>query len=589
MRFSRPVRLPLQIGASSAWNMARSGLAMLAVFALSLGDWLAFVVFGGVLGIVLGFMLLFYFAMSLGVGLFSWPSDLVMDDAGIHVEGGIEKPRSFAWNELRLDECRIEEKKETERGLFRTIARTVGLVVTSMLIIPIGMIALVIDKFRKVDNLPVPDLEETHTTVSTLVVVPHAGVPLSLGEAERPIERESFRAVLATLRAAGGVATAKAGESQAPEDPRLLTCAKCGAAVALEDAPTVPCRYCAASVEVPSELRERMRAVQDVSRGRKKAERLIGKLLEQPRARRAGRYLKITAWLTHLAWMAALTAMIWLWWEERLATYNKLHFLAAAAAVIVGAFLLARLALVDRYALRLLTVELAARPSETATGSYECRNCGAPFAAQSGHLLVRCVYCDEDNILGIDLRHEVRPVRKQVRTLRAAFRERSRQRLLWGGLALFAPLLFACAAFAGQKGFQYRSPLTAVSEACYRGRAVSCVEVARWYEKGEGVEEDRGKARDLADRACDLGYAEGCFQAARHHDFFTDDFDSEEGTERYKKACELHHGPACHRVGDRYQKGHGAPRDAATATSYYRRGCDAGDSYSCAMIEDTPR
>src|SRR5262245_9611158 len=326
MHFSRPVRLPLQIGASSAWNMARSSLAVLAIFALSLGDWVAFLLFGGVLGIVLGFVLLFQFGMSLGVGLFSWPSDLVMDDEGIRVEGGIEKPRRFAWNELRLDECRIEEKKEPERGLFRTIARTVGLVVASFLIMPLGLVALAIDKIRPIKNIPVPDLEETHTAVSTLVVVPQVGTPLSLGEAERPIERESFHAVRATLRAAAGVAAAPAVAPKAPEDPRLLTCGSCGAAVALEDAPSVRCRYCAASVDVPSELRERMRAVQEVNRGRKKAQALIEKLLEQPRARRTGAYLKVTAWLTHLAWMAALGAILWLWWEERLDDTNKAYF-----------------------------------------------------------------------------------------------------------------------------------------------------------------------------------------------------------------------------------------------------------------------
>ena len=49
-----------------------------------------------------------------------------------------------------------------------------------------------------------------------------------------------------------------------------------------------------------------------------------------PLCPRHSKSLQLTAWLTHLAWMGALTAMIWLWWEERLDTQNKLWFLGAA-------------------------------------------------------------------------------------------------------------------------------------------------------------------------------------------------------------------------------------------------------------------
>src|SRR5678815_4670307 len=117
MRLARPVRLPLQIGVAAVWNMARSALAMLFLLAMSLHHGIAWLLFGGALGVVLGLVLLIYAAMSAATAGMAWPTDLFIDSSGICVEGGLEKPKSWRWDELDIARCVIEDKQEKQRSL----------------------------------------------------------------------------------------------------------------------------------------------------------------------------------------------------------------------------------------------------------------------------------------------------------------------------------------------------------------------------------------------------------------------------------------------------------------------------------------
>jgi hypothetical protein len=581
MRFARPVRLPLQIGAGAAWNMARSSLAMLMLLAMSLGHGIAFLMFGGVLGITLGFVLLFYAAMSAAAGLMAWPTDLVMDTKGFRVHGGIDEPVSLRWDELAAETCKLEEKQEHQRSLAKTVTRTIGVVVFSFLIIPVGMIVLLIDKFRPVKNIPVPDLEEGHTTIWTLVVTPKSGKPISLGEGERPIERASLGAVLETLRAAAGIRSV-ASEGPVPsKGPSLLRCPSCGAAALLASADFVACRYCGTQVEVPEDLRARLEHADRVVEERHRSEALVQKLLEQPVAERASRYVNAGAWLMHLAWLGALGMTIHLWWRERLDWHNTLMFIGSAAALIATAFVVMRFALVDRHALRLLTVELGATPDE-ALGVYDCRACGAPLAAKPNRLLARCAYCDTDNILGIDLYRRLVPSLGRVRTLEEALGERFRERLLWGALLVISPALLWLAWQSGYSGYQYRTPFAAMNEACFDGSAKECLTLGRMHASGEGAVDDHNRALELFERACEAGSAEGCYEAGDADDYFTEDDDSEDATVFYQRACSAGHAQGCVELGNRRRQGRGTERDESAAVRAYERACDAGSAVGCA-------
>ncbi|HTM21407.1 MAG TPA: hypothetical protein VL172_12890, partial [Kofleriaceae bacterium] len=62
-----------------------------------------------------------------------------------------------------------------------------------------------------------------------------------------------------------------------------------------------------------------------------------------------------------------------------------------------------------------------------------CRSCGGPLpAAAEDRLVVACVYCGSDNLLGLDLRRQAARARSQERSVRAATRRRwwARLRLL---------------------------------------------------------------------------------------------------------------------------------------------------------------
>jgi hypothetical protein len=65
-------------------------------------------------------------------------------------------------------------------------------------------------------------------------------------------------------------------------------------------------------------------------------------------------------------------------------------------------------------------------------------------------VLAKCVYCDADNILGLDLRRLAAPVVEQARGLAQALAQRQRQRVLWGlaSVGAIVLLLLGCVALA---------------------------------------------------------------------------------------------------------------------------------------------
>ncbi|MCE9575113.1 MAG: hypothetical protein K8W52_18320, partial [Deltaproteobacteria bacterium] len=72
-----------------------------------------------------------------------------------------------------------------------------------------------------------------------------------------------------------------------------------------------------------------------------------------------------------------------------------------------------------------------------------CRRCQCPLPDDDLGGVVRCGYCQADNIAGIDLRPLVDQARGKHRDVDVALAARRREQLLWAGLSLVALIALA--------------------------------------------------------------------------------------------------------------------------------------------------
>jgi hypothetical protein len=110
-------------------------------------------------------------------------------------------------------------------------------------------------------------------------------------------------------------------------------------------------------------------------------------------------------------------------------------------ATILALFFILRAQLVDRQALKLLTLNFGASEPDKPGDPYRCRGCKAPLPDAQDKIVVRCAYCSADNILGLDLRRDAAPATEEAKGLEDAVAQRSRERWLWRFLTGFAGLL----------------------------------------------------------------------------------------------------------------------------------------------------
>jgi hypothetical protein len=425
VRFSRPVRLPLEIGATAAWNLARGTMALppallffpLFLFIPELGWLTPFVI---TIGAALAMVFMYQGASDLRAAQDSWPSDVVLDSDGLRIEGGDRFPSSASWADIVPGGCRlIEEKADHEPSLLRTLGR--------MLYLFVYAFALPLRLF-----LPEPRelLTETDAKVYRLELSLTSGKKVDLATAERAIERDSLQALLDTIGAATGAPAIPPRERSVA----VLACEGCGATLVPADLAEVACGSCGRRARVPDELRARIRGFDVVTSRRARSEALLARLLQQPGAARAGSRLKMAGWAMAAIWLVVLGVGIAFKVMSRLTAPAVGGLVAFAILWIVALFLLARGSLADRHALRLLAIGLGARPMGD---GYACRSCGAPLATWADRLVADCVYCGSDNVLGIDLRRDVAPAARQVATLEEALQARSRERALaWMAWAL---------------------------------------------------------------------------------------------------------------------------------------------------------
>lgn len=387
------LRLPLQIGTTSLWGMTRGALLLVpgilvAPVGLVLGATIAWV--GGEeisvgIGAFLAITPLVFVAFAvaqLAAMIRARASDVVLDGDGIHIDGGVHGGTRVPWSELAPERCRLEHD---------------------------------------------PKLE-----ITKLVVERADGTRLVLALAEAPEERESLGALHASLHAGAWPSQAGANVQDAVSDgAEIVRCGACGVAVVPDVEPHVRCHRCEATVELPPDVRAKVRAEQRGKAARGSIATLVTRLVEQPGATRINLLFVLGGTAMILAWPASIALGAWSWSRDDLDALRVLSLLVFPLALIPGVFMLLRATLVDRFALRLLTLDLGARTPTRDGDPFGCRACGGPLVVAEGEVVVRCVYCEADNVLGLDLRAKTRREQSSAVSLAEALAWRTRERRRW--------------------------------------------------------------------------------------------------------------------------------------------------------------
>jgi len=423
------VRLPLQIGTTSLWSLGRTALVLvpaiaLLPFSLFLEDGL----FGG---LAAGALLIFYGGMHARFAIRERSSDVLLSKRGLRIEGGRFHGLWAHWENVERARCHLDETTEKRPTLW-------------------GIFTFLVSKARKSPLRDVP--------VMRLRLVPRHGEALVVAQAERPIEMESMRALLESIQTGPWGEADKAQLDRRAHDNRarqaqlgihVLACPECGAPAAPAEQPFVKCRYCGAAVAVPPEMAGRIAASRRVAVGRTASSDLVKKLLKQPGAHETNSRIMLLAVPMLLAWPLAIVALLARWGTDTLTSVDLAALPIAPFLVVAGLFAVLRASLVDRQALRLLTLDFGAQPPLRKGDPHTCRRCGAPLEERPGEVLVVCAYCSCDNVLGLDLGREVAPTEHQARSLEEAFRGRASEARLWGVLKVtgFALLVVALAGY----------------------------------------------------------------------------------------------------------------------------------------------
>ena len=436
------MRLPLQVGRAAIGQGARFAATIWTgplVMLLGTGLFYSSHQLLGMALVLGGIVLLGIAIEAADVAKRDRPSDIALDATGFAIAGGPLDGTRCTWSEVDAAGCTIVD------GDPRLAARWLPLKWLTL-----GRIGWIARRVR----VPVVQLR---------LQVAGRGEPLVLAEVEGD-DRESLAHLRDAIRSVADPPEPH-GEAKLPQE--ILTCPACGAPQVPADAATMPCASCGHVLDVPAELRQRLHAravLEQTGAGRA---RLVRRLVDQPSARRASWIVSQGRRLMFWSQPAALVGLIVYMVHQggycpgndetfilRMAPSEDglfLQDLALAAAMIAAAFViawtLATAYVANRAALRVLADQFGAVPPAKPGGASSCRRCGAPLPASTA-LLVHCVYCAAENVLGVDPRPAALR-RGRERSDLARARRRRRGTRLRGWIAL--PLCVALGVATGRE------------------------------------------------------------------------------------------------------------------------------------------
>jgi DNA-directed RNA polymerase subunit RPC12/RpoP len=413
MRAERSLRLPLQVGTSALLSLARgSALAVPGIILLTIA--IVIILWLPDMGDASGYLFAIIATPGGAISLFAYkhlkrahterPSDLIVTPEAFSINGGPYGGLRVTWPDL----IRVAVEKQL---------------------------------------MPTNKDDTDDSDQCSMTIYFDNDRHIRLASAERAGEQQSLRELGETLEAAAHPATEATSSVPAVD---VFSCAGCSAAIAPADAATVTCPYCKAVVPVPEPVRSQIR---DADALQHKPDVAIGKLLDQPGATLVGAMYIVASAFMLVAWPLAIVLMVM---EFRAGTLSWIHvgeLVGFVAACILGFYALIRTRLVDRQALRLLAVEFAAVEPVKPGDPYRCQHCLAPLPdAGDARVIVRCLYCSTDNVLGLHLGRQAKVAREENRSLASALARRRVEHRRWRGVTFVALGLLVVSWFALRYG-----------------------------------------------------------------------------------------------------------------------------------------
>ncbi len=420
--------MPLQTGTTAMWSLARSAAALppslvattaLVVMVLQFvgchiidhpaiapytEDMISWFFFMGLLGMTAAPPLLGYSIAHLYRFFRNLPSDVLVSPTDLKVQT-VLRTYTYPWSEVHGPACTVTVEYEKRITIRYIIQRSLS---------------------RSTEDVEKSDIE-----IAKLILPMKSGDHVILGQAERPIERESLQAVCETIQASDTDTQVPPPRLSQQYQAQIIHCPQCQAVVRPANADTVSCTHCGQGVAMPDELRRKLRDVSQIARGRSSLETLILSLIRQPSAVRTNVYVFLCAALMFMAWPAAMALLTLVDHYDFISPQTMSACFVSPLAFILGLFFILRGHTARRGALRLLTLHYGARPPSSEGEPHTCRSCGAPLHEEADQILIRCAYCESDNILALDLKRRAAPAAEQERRLAADLRAQRRERIKW--------------------------------------------------------------------------------------------------------------------------------------------------------------
>ncbi|MBW2260795.1 MAG: hypothetical protein JRG91_02395 [Deltaproteobacteria bacterium] len=430
--------MPLQTGTTAMWSLARSAAFLvpslvsttaLVVMVLQFvgvpildhpvvrhyaKDMIAWFFFLGFLGIAFGPPLLGFSIAHLYRFFRNLPSDVLVSPTDLKVQT-VLRTYTYPWSEVIGPACYVTVEREKRITIGYIILRALS---------------------RSTEHVERSDIE-----VARLILPTNRGDHVILGTAERPIERESLQAVCETIQASDTDEQIPSPRLSQQYQARIIHCPQCQAVIQPRNADTVDCTHCGQSVAMPDELRLKLRDVRQIARSQSSLETLIRSLIRQPSAVRTNVYVFLCAALMFLAWPVALALLTLVDHYDFISPQTMSACFISPLAFILGLFFILRGHTARRGALRLLTLHYGARPPAFEGEPHTCRSCGAPLHEEPDQILIRCTYCEADNILALDLKRRAAPAAEQERRLAEDLRAQRRERTKWSVFSALAILI----------------------------------------------------------------------------------------------------------------------------------------------------
>lgn len=365
------------------------------------------------------------------------------------------------------------------------------------------------------------------------------GHALILAEAVDVAEVASLQALHETLRA-------RLGEQPEPL-PRhadVPCCSRCGAPLPPTDQPVISCAACGMSNPVDPRLRERVAMQRTADQSQQATSMAIERLLDQPGASAASMSLGVAAFVSALVWGAVGVAFAIVGSEALDAFALGVGFFNGWVFTF-ALFGFARIALARRRALLVLSTTFGARPPSRAGEVPGCRQCGAPLPT-GGSVLVRCIYCGTQSVLGLNVRPLLRRVQEHGHSIEKLLSEQASERWTWIKLGTAGIIAALIGGFVLLVQMSVAREFAQERKQCEQGVVQACARVGLSYSTGGAVREDKAAAFRYHQLACNGNHAESCRDLAFQLELGIGVArDTEQAKAHYDKACRLGFAKAC--------------------------------------------